>query len=30
LAATALNHFNAIAGAEVKFFVDYFEIMEAK
>jgi len=25
----ALNHFNAVALAEIKFFVDYFEIMEA-
>jgi hypothetical protein len=29
LAAMALNHFNAVALAEIKFFVDYFEIMEA-
>jgi hypothetical protein len=30
LAVTTLNRFNAAAGAEAKFPVDYFEIMEAK
>jgi len=30
LAATTLNRFNAAAGGEAKYFVDYFEIMEAK